>query len=134
LTGQIGFSLLYENRAGRFVPLARGTQQFNKLKEGPYTMRMKWLEHAGKIIEEENLEHAILRLSIPATSLKQMVAVEDTNKVPQGADLCTNFGLWFRAERLDKKEVDMFTSKPRPTLMRVRWEGTKVGQHMFDQR
>jgi hypothetical protein len=97
--------------------------------------RLKWFEHAGHIIEQEDLTHAVLRLSIPATSLKALVAAEDSGKAPQGEDLCMNLGIWFRAERLDKKNVNPMSGKPAPTLMRVRWEGTKVADgNTFDQR
>lgn len=108
LTGQVTFELLYENKRGKYVPLARGQQQDNPVKSGPFVQRLKWFENANNVLENEDLTHGIVRLKVPGASLKQMVAAEDSGKVPSGEEMCVNFDMWFRAVRTDNRTPTPF--------------------------
>jgi hypothetical protein len=63
--------------------------------------RLKWFENAANVVEDEDLTHLILRLQVPPTSLKQMVAAEDSGLVQPGEELCVNFNMGIRAKRTD---------------------------------
>lgn len=128
LTGQVTFKLLYERKPGKYAPYASGFTEANVDKQGPFLQRLKMPLNSAEVIKNADFSHAILRLEIPATSLKQMVAVEDSGLLtPSSPDLCVNFGLWFRAVRTDTQQAsNPFSMKAAPTLMRVRWEGYKV--------
>lgn len=126
LTGQMTFELLHEDKNTKTLrPIGSSEWVEPLLKEGDWVQRLKLVEDPHDVAAPKDLTTAILRLRWPRSSLEAMTIAKESGKAA-GQELCLTFSLAIRAERLDKKL--------RPSLMNVRWEGTRIADHSFDAR
>ena len=99
-----------------------------------YVQRLKLVEKEGDLSHnsETKFDRAVLRLKMPATALELVHTLNHEGLFGKG-EICHNFQLWIRAEKLDG-EGPTHTHGGEAKLVRVRWEGYEVDPGLFDPR
>jgi len=125
-------SLLYEDDGKALRLLGLSEPVAPAANGGKFVHRLKLLDREGDLADDINLSGAILRLKLPASSIKLQDRLKETGHLESSQEICHNFRLSVRAEKTggeDKHQAE------RPTrLVRVRWEGQQVEEGYYDSR
>ena len=103
LTGQMTFTLLYEDKHKELKLIGR-SQQVGALNDiggsqrGQYVQRLKLLDFEGDLADDIDLSGAILRLRLPAAALLLQETLKEKGHVARGHETCHNFELSVRCE------------------------------------
>jgi hypothetical protein len=132
LTGQLTFTLLYEDSNRLLKPLGRSKPVGSAAHGGRFIQRLKLLDREGDLADDVVLAGAVLRLRLPPSSLKLLETLKKGGHVAAGAELCHNFQLSVRAELRGGENEDGSAIVGPSRLVRVRWEGEEVDDGHFD--
>lgn len=132
LTGQLTFSLFYEDSQGGLRTLGRSHPVGSAAHGGRFVQRLKLNDREGDIADDINIAGAILRLQLPPASIKLLDTLKQAGHVATGSELCHNIHLSVRAELRTGENEDGSAVTGPSRLMRVRWEGRQVDSGHFD--
>lgn len=131
LTGQMTFSLLYTKKDGSLGLLGRSHPVGSAAHGGRFTQRLKLLDREEELAEDVDVDTAVLRLRFPPSSVHIFDVLKENGHLGN-AEICHSFSLSIRAElRSGENESGLDIMGP-SRLVRVRWEGTEVGNGLFD--
>jgi len=125
------FTLLYEKKDRTLGLLGRSHPVGSAAHGGRFTQRLKLLDREGELAEDVDVDGAILRLRFPASSIHLFDIMRQEGHLGD-VEICHSFSLSIRAElRNGENEsgLDMFGPS---RLVRVRWDGTEVGNGLYD--
>jgi len=135
LSGQVAFTLLYEGKDRALRLLGRSHPLPSAAGGGQLIQRLKLLDQEGDLADDVDLTGAILRVSLPLESVQLLSILKAHGHLDRvKPELCHNFQLSVRAELLANRNSSQSQSTEVPRLMRVRWEGLRVADGLFDPR
>jgi len=132
LTGQLTFTLLYEDAHKALRPLGRSHPVGSAAHGGRFIQRLKLLDREGDLADDVDLSGAILRLKLPPSSLKLADSLKAGGHVAAGSEVCHNLELSVRAELRTGENEDGSAVIGPSRLVRVRWEGRQVDSGRYD--
>lgn len=125
LTGQMTFTLLYEKPDKSLAPLGRSHPAGSSAHESRFTQRLKLLDREEDLAEDVNVDHAVLRIRYPPSSIHLVDELVDQGLL-HDQEACHTFELSIRAElRSGVNEAGESAVGP-SRLLRVRWQGDEV--------
>lgn len=120
LTGQMTFTLLYEKPDKSLALLGRSHPAGSSAHESRFTQRLKLLDREEDLAEDVNVDHAILRIRYPPSSIHLIDELVDEGLLGD-QEACHTFQLSIRAElRGGVNEAGESVFGP-SRLLRVRW-------------
>lgn len=129
--------MFYEAKDRSLKLLGRSHPLPSAAHETHLVERLKLLEREGDLADDVNLSGAVLRITLPSEAIELLAMLKERGHLDRGNDeVCHNFQLSIRAEiRGDPNDQSKQLSKfETPKLMRVRWEGMRVSEGIYDPR
>ena len=132
LTSQLTFTLLYEGHNRELKLLGRSQQVSAGPVGGQYVQRLKLLDQEGDIADDMNISGAVLRLRLPASALQLFETLKDRGHLANVKEICHNFELSIRAEKMNGENEAGEDPMGKTRLVRVRWDGERFDDGIFD--
>lgn len=137
LATQVSFMLFYEAKDRALKLLGRSHPLPSAAHETHLVERLKLLEREGDLADDVELSGAVLRISLPSEAIELLAQLKERGHLDRGkSEVCHNFQLSVRAELRGNRsdESPALNKYEPPRLMRVRWEGMRVSEGVYDPR